>query len=79
MGSFIVLAAPEGTPPEALEKIEAAFQTAYESDEFQSWLAQVGVTPAWLPMAEVTDWADETTSSISAQLDKLVEDGIISK
>ena len=79
MGSFIVLAAPDGTPPEALEKIEAAFQTAYESEEFQSWLAKVGVTPAWLPMAEVPAWAEETTASVSAQLDKLVEDGVISK
>ena len=79
MGSFIVLAAPDGTPSDIVAKLEATFQAAYESDEFQTWLASVGVTPAWLGTADVTPWADATSAAIYEQLDDLVKAGIISK
>lgn len=79
MGSFIVLAAPEGTPTDVVAKLEATFQAAYDSEEFQSWLANVGVTPAWLGTSDVTPWADATAGAIYDQLDALVEAGIISK
>lgn len=79
MGSFIVMAAPDGTPAEVIAKLEATLQAAYDSDEFQTWLASVGVTPAWLGAAEVTPWADATADAIYTQLDDLVESGIISK
>lgn len=79
MGSFIVLAAPDGTPEDVVAKLEAAFQAAYDSDEFQAWLASVGVTPAWLGTVDVTPWADATAGAIYEQLDDLVKAGIISK
>lgn len=79
MGSFIVLAAPDGTPADVVAKLEATFQAAYDSDEFQSWLASVGVTPAWLGAADVTPWADATAGAIYQQLDDLVTAGVITK
>lgn len=79
MGSFIVFAAPAGTPEDVIGALEATFQAAYESDEFQSWLASVGVTPAWLGTEGVTPWADETAQAIYGQLDALVADGVIAK
>lgn len=79
MGSFIVMAAPTGTPDAVVQKLETTFQAAYASDEFQSWLAKVGVTPAWLGADEVTPWADTTAATIYKQLDQLVADGVISK
>lgn len=79
MGSFIVMAAPTGTPDAVVKKLESTFQAAYDSEEFQSWLAKVGVTPAWLGSDKVTPWADTTALTIYKQLDELVADGVISK
>ncbi len=79
IGSFIVFAAPAGTPEEAIEVLENAYQTAYDSDEFQEWVANVGVTPNWLGTDEVTPWAEETAESLFDEMDALVEAGIMSK
>lgn len=57
-GSFIILSAPKDTPDEAVAAIETAFKTAYDTAEFQDWLAQVGVTPDWLGSDKVKDWMD---------------------
>ncbi|MFC6487191.1 Bug family tripartite tricarboxylate transporter substrate binding protein [Nitratireductor sp. GCM10026969] len=79
IGSFIVFAAPAGTPDEAIEAIEQAYKEALESNEFQSWVASVGVTPDWLGTDEVTQWADETSETLFDQMDMLVEQGVIKK
>ncbi|MDZ5696543.1 tripartite tricarboxylate transporter substrate binding protein [Chelativorans sp. M5D2P16] len=79
IGSFIVFAAPAGTPDEAVEAIEQAYKEALESDEFQNWVASVGVTPDWLGTDEVTRWADETSETLFDQMDMLVEQGVIKK
>lgn len=79
MGSFIVMAAPAGTPDDVVAKLEATFQAAYESDEFQTWLSKVGVTPAWLGTSDVAQWSAETTTAIYGQLDALVESGLLNK
>ena len=60
-GSFIVIAAPAGTPDEA----------AYDSDEFQSWIAKIGVTPNWMGSEDVTQWADATAQGLFAEMDAL--------
>jgi tripartite-type tricarboxylate transporter receptor subunit TctC len=70
-GSFIVLAAPKNTPKEAIEKIEAAFKTAYDTKEFQDWLITVGVTPSWLGPDKVKSWADELQKSTFQVMDDL--------
>ena len=79
MGSFIVVAAPAGVSDEVVSKIEAAYEYALESEEFQTWVADVGVTPNWLGSDEVTAWANETQAGIFKQLDELVADGVISR
>ncbi|WP_043530326.1 Bug family tripartite tricarboxylate transporter substrate binding protein [Litchfieldella xinjiangensis] len=79
MGSFIVLAVPEGTPEEAVDVLESAYQDAYESDEFQEWLPKVGVAPSWLGSDEVTHWAEETQESLFATMDELAEQGLLEK
>lgn len=79
MGSFIVLAAPAGTPDEAIKALEQAYSDALESEEFQTWISTVGVTPDWLGTDEVTQWADETSQTLFDQMDMLVEQGVIKK
>ncbi len=78
-GSFIALAAPADTPDEVVAKIESAYKAAYDSDEFQDWISQIGVTPNWMGSDEVTDWADETAQGLFDEMDSLVENGVLAK
>lgn len=70
-GSFIVLAAPANTPDDAVETLETTFKAAYDSAEFQDWLAQVGVTADWLGSDEVVTWIDELQAKTFALMDEL--------
>ena len=79
IGSFIVLAAPAKTPDDIVAKIEAAYKAALDSDEFQTWVAKVGVAPNWLGTAEVTDWANDTQATLFKQMQTLVDQGVIKK
>lgn len=79
IGSFIVLAAPAGTPDDVIKTIESAYKQALESEEFQKWVASVGVTPDWLGTDEVTQWANKTSQTLFDQMDALVEKGVIKK
>lgn len=79
MGSFIVLAAPAGTPDDVIAKLEGAYKAAYDSKEFQDWVAKVGVTPSWLGAGEVTGWADETQKALFDLMTELTKQGILKK
>jgi tripartite-type tricarboxylate transporter receptor subunit TctC len=79
IGSFIVIAAPVGTPDDAVAKIEAAYKHALDSDEFQKWVAKVGVSPNWLGTDKVTQWANDTKESLFKQMQELVDQGVIKK
>jgi tripartite-type tricarboxylate transporter receptor subunit TctC len=48
-GPWRALAAPKGTPPEIIAKLEDAIKKAYESEEFQKWLKDVMLDqrPGW--------------------------------
>ncbi|MFW2590053.1 Bug family tripartite tricarboxylate transporter substrate binding protein [Sagittula sp. SSi028] len=70
-GSFIVLAAPANTPDEAIDTLESTFRAAYDSKEFQDWLAQIGVTADWLGSDEVLDWIDEVQTKTFTLMDEL--------
>ncbi|WP_323764389.1 tripartite tricarboxylate transporter substrate binding protein [Marinovum sp.] len=70
-GSFIVLAAPANTPEEAVETLETTFKAAYDSAEFQDWLAQIGVTADWLGSDEVVAWIDELQDKTFTLMDEL--------
>jgi tripartite-type tricarboxylate transporter receptor subunit TctC len=78
-GSFLLFAVPAGTPDDAVATLESAIETAWKSDEFQQWAADVGVTASWLGKDDVTDWAMATRDEIVAVLDDLASRGIIEK
>ncbi len=79
MGSFITLVAPARTPDDVIEKLETTYHEAYESDEFQQWLTQIGVTPAWLGSDDVTQWSHDTQQRLFETMDDLVEKGVLEK
>ena len=70
-GSFILLAAPKGTPKDTIAIIENSFKKAYDSTEFQEWILKVGVTPSWLGSKDVQAWIDELQSSTFKEMDAL--------
>ena len=70
-GSFIVLAAPAKTPDDVIASLESIYKTAYDSEEFQSWITKVGVTPSWLGAAEVQGWVDNLQSTTFGVMDEL--------
>ncbi|MAU19718.1 MAG: tripartite tricarboxylate transporter substrate-binding protein [Martelella sp.] len=78
-GSFIVLVAPAGTPEDVVASLEAAYHKAYDSPEFQDWLATIGVTPNWLAGDELDAWAEDTAQGLFTQMDGLVEAGVLTK
>lgn len=79
IGSFILLAAPKGTPDDIVKKLEATYKAAHESDEFRKWLATTGVSPAWLGRDKVTDWVHETQQQFFTMMDNLVAQGVLKK
>ena len=79
MGSFIVMVVPARTPDDVIEKLEATYHEAYESDEFQQWLKKIGVTPAWLGADDVTEWANDTQQQLFDTMDELVDKVVLEK
>ena len=79
IGSFIVLAAPAGTPEDIIAKLAQTYRDAHQSEEFQSWLETVGVTSSWLGTEEVTEWATSTQDEYFQIMQALVDQGIIRK
>ena len=70
-GSFIILAAPANTPDDAVGTLESSFKAAYDTEEFQTWLAQVGVTADWLGSDGVEAWIDELQAKTFSLMDEL--------
>ena len=68
-----------GLPDDVIEKLEATYHEAYESDEFQQWLKKIGVTPAWLGADDVTEWANDTQQQLFDTMDELVDKGVLEK
>jgi tripartite-type tricarboxylate transporter receptor subunit TctC len=79
IGSFILLAAPAGTPEDVIQKLEKVFSDAHHSDAFRTWLATTGVSPTWLGSAEVTQWATATQKEFFTMMDGLVKQGLLKK
>jgi tripartite-type tricarboxylate transporter receptor subunit TctC len=79
IGSFIILAAPAGTDEEIVKQLETIYQAAHESEEFQSWLEQVGVTSVWRGSDDATAWATSTQEQYFEIMQGLVDQGIIQK
>jgi len=79
IGSFILLAAPAGTPDDIVKKLEKVFYDAHHSDAFRKWLATTGVSPTWLGSDKVTQWTMETQKQFFTMMDDLVKQGILKK
>lgn len=70
-GSFLILSAPKNTPEDALATLETSFKAAYDTEEFQGWLAQIGVTADWLGSDEVGPWMDGLQDKMFKLMDDL--------
>lgn len=70
-GSFIILAAPNGTPEEDIATLETAYKAAYDTAEFQDWLEQVGVTLDWLGSDQVKPWMEGLQDKTFKLMDEL--------
>lgn len=70
-GSFIVLAVPANTSEGAIETLESTYHKAYQSDEFQQWVSNIGVTPGWLGSEEVSEWINGYQERTFAAMDEL--------
>ena len=71
IGSFILLAVPAGTPDAARTALTDAYQAAYDSEAFQSWVADVGVTPSWIAGAEAEEWVGATQTELFQLMDEI--------
>ncbi|WP_425033040.1 Bug family tripartite tricarboxylate transporter substrate binding protein [Pelagibacterium sp.] len=78
-GSFLIIAGPAGLPEDVKTTFVDAVKTAFDSEEFQDWVAGVGVTASWSGPDEVTEWVQSLQADIFAQLDRLAADGVIEK
>ncbi|SJZ54482.1 Bug family tripartite tricarboxylate transporter substrate binding protein [Consotaella salsifontis] len=76
-GSYIILAAPQGTPDDIVNKLADTFHKALDSEEFQKWVSKVGVTPGWLGPDEVGGFVEEQQNKLFTQMDDLKKQGIL--
>ena len=71
IGSFILLAVPAGTPDEARTALTDAYKAAYDSDAFQTWVSDVGVTPSWIAGEEAEAWVEATQAELFQLMDEI--------
>lgn len=71
IGSFILLAVPAETPDDAKAALTEAYKAAYDSDDFQTWVADVGVTPSWIAGDEADAWVDATQEELFGLMDEI--------
>ena len=65
------VAAPEGTPAEAVEKLEAAVEAAVASERFKRASARIGCLPAFLPADEFADFIRQKDQEIASIMEEL--------
>lgn len=65
------LAAPAGTPPEVVAKIEAAAKAATATPEFQEAAKNLGFTPAFLPASEFGNLVQTDDATIATLMKQL--------
>jgi tripartite-type tricarboxylate transporter receptor subunit TctC len=76
-GSFLTIAAPAGTPEDAIAKLVSAYKSAATSKEFSDWAATVGVSPDFKSGAELKTFLDNKIAGETAALQALKDQGII--
>lgn len=65
------LAAPDGTPPEVIAKLQAAAKAAVASPDFQKAAKNLGFAPAFLPAKEFGEVIAKDDAEISKLMDEL--------
>jgi tripartite-type tricarboxylate transporter receptor subunit TctC len=65
------VAAPKGTPDEAVAKLEAAVAAAVENEQFQEASARIGCLPAYLPAAEFANFIGQKDQEIASIMEGL--------
>lgn len=76
-GSFVILAAPAGTPKEVVETLEKAFHIAHQTAEFQDWLAEIGVEASWLDSEATTKFVLEFQRGEFEMVEELRAAGVL--
>ena len=76
-GSFLTVAAPAGTPEDAIAKLVSAFEAAATSKEFSDWAATVGVSPDFRGGSGLKTFLDNKIAGETAALQALKDQGII--
>ncbi|RAH99912.1 tripartite tricarboxylate transporter substrate binding protein [Acuticoccus sediminis] len=71
IGSFILLAVPADTPEAARTALTNAYKTAYDSDAFQSWVSDIGVTPSWIAGDDAGKWVESTQTELFQLMDEI--------
>ncbi len=71
IGSFILLAVPAGTPDDVKAKLTEAYKGAYDSEAFQSWVSNIGVTPSWIAGADAQSWMEATQTELFQLMDEI--------
>jgi tripartite-type tricarboxylate transporter receptor subunit TctC len=65
------LAAPAGTPPEAVERLQAAVEATVASEHFKEASGRIGCLPAFLPAAEFADFIAQKDQEIASIMEGL--------
>jgi len=65
------VAAPAGTPAEAVEKLEAAVEAAVASEQFKEASERIGCLPAFLPADEFADFIAQKDQEIASIMEGL--------
>jgi len=64
MAAWRGVAGPKGMPDEAVEKLSAALEVVWKSDEFQSFMNDRGFGLVWKPGAEFATWMEESDAAL---------------
>ena len=78
-GGMRVLAVPAETPQEVQDTLVQGFKAAFDNPEFQKKAEDVGLTIHWMDGAETEAYVERMQERATAMLDKLSEDGVISR
>jgi tripartite-type tricarboxylate transporter receptor subunit TctC len=65
------VAAPAGTPAEAVEKLEAAVEAAVASEQFEQASERIGCLPAFLPADGFADFIAQKDQEIASIMEGL--------
>lgn len=78
-GGMRVLAVPAGVPEEIQDILVTKLKEAYDDPAFKAKAEEMGISPYWMDREEATAFVQRNRELATSMLDKLVEEGVISK